>query len=87
MTILILVPLVIYQHFSGSATVCTVVYIIGVGVLSAIAGYVPEAIVGQAIASLLLGGLYFGFLARLDKERSVYWAVMIGGGLFLVAIR
>jgi len=85
MSILIVVPLAIYQHFSEEkATLCTIVFGISVGVLTKMSGYVPEYAIGKAIGSMILGGLYFGFLGRLDKEKWVYWALLIIGGVLLV---
>ena len=84
MKLILLLVLLGIMWFSNNATICAVLFTMGIGVMSAVSGAVVPFIIGQAIANLILSGLYFGFLGRLDKEGWVYWTVLVGGGLFLV---
>jgi hypothetical protein len=84
MTFIVLIALVIFQHLSeNKATLCTIVYALSVAAWSIYLGNVTAYAMGQMVGTMILGGLYFGFLGRLDKEKWVYWTLMIGGGLLL----
>lgn len=84
MKFIVLIPLVIYQHFSvDKAAVCTIIYALAVGAWSYYLGNVVPYVAGQVIGTLIFGGLYFGILGKLDDEGWAYWVVMIAGGLVL----
>jgi hypothetical protein len=86
MTLLILIPLVFYVRFSDNATLGAIVFTIGNGILSAVEGFRFAFILGEAIRTTILSGLYFGFLVRLDKDGWVYWVVLVVGGILLAVV-
>ncbi len=84
MKLLLLLPLLALFKISEKATLCAVLFTCGVAGISLLSGHVIAYVIGEAVATIILSGLYFGFLKTLDESKWVWWVVLFAGGALLV---